>query len=193
MTIVDQSIGSFLGAVASEEVTPSGGAVAALAGGAGTALCEMVCIHTAGRDGESELVEAGERLHSHREQFLELADEDVEAVEQVRTAFSSTGEKDSTRTRQEALERATTVPLETAETCLAVLEDARVVIAKGNRNAVADAMTGAFLVHAALQASIFTVRSNLELIEDGPFVSETAERAAEIERAADTIRDGEQF
>jgi formiminotetrahydrofolate cyclodeaminase len=53
-------------------------------------------------------------------------------------------------------------------------------------NAVADAVTGAFLAHSALEASLFTVRANLESIPDEGFVAEMEERAADIETRAET-------
>lgn len=46
MNFADQTISEFLEDVAATTVTPSGGAVAAIGGAFGAALCEMVCIHT---------------------------------------------------------------------------------------------------------------------------------------------------
>lgn len=186
MTVADEPIGAFLSAVASEAVTPSGGSVAAVAGAAGAALCEMACLHTVGKEGygdvEAELADAGEEFAACRQRLLMLADEDVAAVERVGEAFD---EPDSEEDPQEAAKAAAEVPRETAETCLDVLDAAEAVAAEGNRNAVADTATGAFLAGAALQASVFTVRANLGAIDDAAFVSETRERVDGIERAAD--------
>jgi len=187
MTFSEQSIAAFLADVASERVTPSGGAVAAIAGASGAALCEMSCRHTLGKDGygdvEAALTDVGEDLAARRNRLLALADEDSAAVERVGEAFDSTA--DGSGERRAALQRATEVPLETADACLAVLERATVVVGECNRNALADAVTGAFLAHAALQASLYTVRTNLELVDDGTFVSETAEQVDDIERGGD--------
>ena len=80
MTFADQSIDEFLESVASATVTPSGGAVAAVCGAAGAALCQMVCIHTAGKDGyadvEREMHSARDAFETHRIRLLALADED---------------------------------------------------------------------------------------------------------------------
>lgn len=186
MTVADEPIGAFLSAVASEAVTPSGGSVAAVAGAAGAALCEMACLHTVGKDGygdvEAELADAGEEFAACRQRLLMLADDDVAAVERVGAAFDA---PDSGVDPQAAARAATAVPRETAETCLDVLDAAEAVTAEGNRNAVADAATGAFLAHAALRACVWTVRANLGTIDDAAFVSETRERVDGIERAAD--------
>lgn len=189
MTFADQPIGEFLDGVASGQVAPSGGAVAAIGGAMGAALCEMVCIHTVGADGTeiaaAELSEVGDALADHRERLLALADEDAAAVDAVGAAFES---GDDTRI-QAASKHSTEVPLETADTCLDVVEHARTVTAKGTPVAVPDAAVGALLAAAALQASVSTVRANLNMIDDEPFVAEMQQRAAEVEGAGDAALD----
>lgn len=184
MTFADQSIESFLDRVASEALTPSAGAVAAVTGASGAALCEMVCLHTLGDetdgDGETELVETGETLQTLRGKLLALADADAAAVEGVRSVFAESADEQSV---DEVARRATEVPLETAEVCLAILEHAEVVAANGTRNATADAVTGAVLAHAALQSSLGLVRANLPLLDSGQFHSQTVDRVDELEHA----------
>lgn len=190
MTIADQSIGEFFGAVASGAVTPSGGAVAAVTGGAGAALCEMACLHTVKTEGyedvEAEFTELGEQFRRRRQELLTLADEDVTAVETVRKAFDTSDLDTSNQKRQHAMEEATRVPLDVAEGCLEVLDGVPVVIASGNENALADAVTGAFLAHGALLASTATARNNLASFNDEQFVSQSLSRINGIEDAADT-------
>ncbi|EMA08822.1 formiminotetrahydrofolate cyclodeaminase [Haloarcula vallismortis] len=185
MTFADQPIGEFLDDVASGQVTPSGGAVAAVGGAMGAALCEMVCIHTVGTDGTqtapSELSEVGEALADHRERLLALADEDAAAVDAVGAAFES---GDDARI-QAASKRSTEVPLETAEVCLDVVEHAGTVTAKSTPVAVPDAAVGALLAAAALQASVSTARANLGMIDDESFVAKMEQRADEAEAAGE--------
>ena len=188
MRVAEQSIEAFLSGVASGAVTPSGGAAAALGGALGAALGEMVCLHTVGKAGyediEAELTELGDALADHRRRLLELADEDVAAVDRVQSTFESSSATD----RREAMTQATAVPLETAEVCLDVLEGVLVAVEKGNERATADGLVGAFLAHAALRASTATVRANLETLEDETFVSETNARVHELdERARDAL------
>jgi formiminotetrahydrofolate cyclodeaminase len=185
MSYEEQPIGAFLDAVASERVVPAGGTSAAVVGAAGAALCEMVCIHTLAkseRSGErSALASAGEELAALRRQLLTLADRDADAVEALLSADD--GE------RATAAKRATGVPLSTAEACLAVVESAAVVAAEGTPNAVPDAGTGVFLAHAALRASTFTVRCNLDAIDDPSVVDRMRRRATELEADADRAVD----
>jgi len=189
MTFADQPIGEFLDGVASGQVTPSGGAVAAVGGAMGAALCEMVCIHTAGTDeteaAAAELSGVGDTLADRRERLLALADEDAAAVDAVGAAFES---GDDARILA-ASKRSTEVPLETAEVCLDVVEHAGNVTAKGTPVAVPDAAVGALLAAAALQASVSTVRANLGMIDDESFVAAMEQRAAEAEAAGDAALD----
>ncbi|WP_058991972.1 cyclodeaminase/cyclohydrolase family protein [Haloarcula sp. CBA1127] len=189
MTFADQPIGEFLDDVASGQVTPSGGAVAAVGGAMGAALCEMVCIHTASTDGSSvesgELSTLADALADCRERLLDLADEDAVAVDAVGAAFES---GDDARV-QAASKRSTEVPLETAEVCLDVVEHARTVTTKGTAVAVPDAAVGAMLAAAALQASVSTVRANLDMIDDESFVAAMKRRADETEAAGEAALD----
>jgi len=185
MTFANQPIGEFLDDIASGQVTPSGGAVAGIGGAMGAALCEMVCIHTVGTDGSEtkagELAAVREDLTDSRERLLALADEDAAAVDAVGAAFES-GDNGKI---QAASKRSTEVPLETAEVCLDVVKHARSVTAKGTSVAVPDAAVGALLAAAALQASVSTVRANLDLIADKSFVAEMEQRANEVEAAGE--------
>ena len=186
MTIADQPIGEFLDAVAAQQVTPSGGAVAAVGGAMGAALCEMTCIHTVSGDepgaAPTELAAVRDTVADRRAQLLTLADEDVIAVDAVQAAFDS---GDDARI-QATLQRSTEVPLETAELCLDVLEHAVTVTAEGTSVAVPDAAVGALLAHAALRASVSTVRANLDTITDEAFVAEMEERSTVAETASET-------
>ncbi|MFB6223450.1 MAG: cyclodeaminase/cyclohydrolase family protein [Haloarcula sp.] len=186
MTFADQPIGEFLADVASGQVTPSGGAVAAVGGAMGAALCEMVCIHTASTEAAAtELSRVGDTLADRRERLLTLADEDAGAVDAVGAAFESGDDAGI----QAAAKRSTKVPLETAEVCLAVIEHARTVTAKGTPVAVPDAAVGALLAAAALQASVATVRANLDMIDDESFVAAMKQRADATEAAGEAVLD----
>lgn len=188
MTFADQTISEFLGHVASGTVTPSGGAVAAIGGASGAALCEMMCIHTIELevydDIETELSKIRDGLRSCRVRLLDLADEDSIAVDELQAAFKTPEDEGRAEMIQEASIRAIEVPFEIAEVCLAILEYATVATEKGNQNALADARTGVFLAYAALQASLFTVQSNLGLLETVP-VGEMEKRSTEIDRSAE--------
>src|SRR5699024_943955 len=184
MTFANQTLDEFLGNVAAHTVTPSGGAVAAVGGASGAALCEMVCIHTIEKDDYAdvriEFTDIRTALETRRTRLLELADEDSMAVEELQAAFETSNDDGRAELIQEKSQQAAEIPHEIAESCLDILEHATVVTAKGNTNALADAGAGAFLAHSALQASVVTVRINLELIEDTTTITGMEKRLDDI-------------
>lgn len=186
MNYGEQSIDGFLSGVASAQVTPAGGTAAAVVGATGASLCEMVCIHTIDRgadpDAAAELAPVRDDLRWYRRRLLTLSDADADAVAALLAALPSDDADSETK-------RATGVPLAVAEACAAVLDHATVVTAAGNRTAVPDAVTGAFLAHAAVRATAFTVRSNVDRIDDPAFVDEMRRRVAAVERAAERACD----
>lgn len=183
MTYEDEPISAFLDAIASKKVVPAGGTAAAVVGAIGTALCEMACVHTVETTGDgSEAWDLDELIADLREQqteLLDLADRDAAAVDALVTASPD----------QSGRKRATGVPLAIAETCLPVIEAATEITANGNPNAVPDAVTGTYLVHAALEAAVYTVRSNVNEISDPSFTTDVLDRVTEIESTAQTALD----
>lgn len=180
------TIDEFLARIASEHVSPAGGTAAAVVGAIGTSLCEMVCIHTVENDEyadvAADMADLRDELRRQREHLLDLALADATVVEEL---FSRTADE----MEQSDVKRSIGIPLTIAVACGTVLELAVEVTAKGNRNALADAGTGVFVVHAALQAAIFTVRTNTESLSDQSFVDDVTQRAAEIEVQADNARE----
>jgi formiminotetrahydrofolate cyclodeaminase len=177
-----QPISEFLAGIASSRVTPAGGSGTAVAGAIGASLCEMCCVHTVEKaESESvplELLEAGETLETQRERLLALADADAEVVDALFGSGDGQGD-------ERLLKRAIGVPLTIARGCLTVVESAEVVADTGTRTALADAATGVMLARAALQASLFTARSNLDAVPDQSFVDGIERRTTGIERTAE--------
>ena len=182
MTDGERSIEAFLSAVASEEVTPAGGTAAAVGGPTGAALCEMGCLHTVGAEGANDsdapdLPSIRDDLRWYRGRLIALADADADAVAALLAAHP-----DGIGTEHR---RATGVPLAVAEACSAVLAHAAVVADVGNPAAVPDVAAGAFLAHAAVRATVFTVRHNADRLSDDAFADEVVRRSAAVERDAD--------
>ena len=81
MSIARETMDEFLRTLASDAPTPGGGAVAAVAGGAGAALISMVCNLTIGKQGYEDAQERMgwmlEEAEAARIEFLDLADRDA--------------------------------------------------------------------------------------------------------------------
>lgn len=185
VNIAERPIEAFLDDVAGGGVTPGGGAAAAVTGATGAALVGMVCANTVGREGFEDvaatLAECRDDLAVHRARLLSLADEDAAAVTALMAAYRTEGEGREAAI-QAATEEATEVPLAIAEACRDVLELAETATALGNPNAIADGGIGAYLADGVLGAMAYTVRLNLEPIEDEAVADELATRVDAAER-----------
>lgn len=180
------SLDEFLDSIASENVAPAGGTATAVVGATGTSLCEMVCIHTIGNeeyaDVTEEVVALRDDLRKQREHLLDLADADATVVDEL---FSSVDGEIA----EFAIKRSIGVPLTIAVACRNVLELAVDVASAGTQNALPDAGTGAILTRTALQAAVFTVRSNVDWVSDQSFVDEVEARTTELETRADNAHE----
>ena len=187
MTFADRPIDEFLDSVASPAVAPSAGAVAAVSAASGTALCEMVCVHTVGKEGyadvEDDLRERAARLRSLRARLLELAEADARAVESLAGGTGAVAVEEEEPERRHLVE----IPLETAEVCADVLRVAPGAIEEGTDTASEDGATGVLVVHATLGSSARLVRANLDGIEDAAFVAGVRERVRRLEADADDL------
>ena len=191
MTFGDEKIKDFLGKVASPSPTPGGGTAAAFAGSLASALAEMVCNLTIGkekyRDVEDEMAHEAKKCMKYRKKLMMLMDEDALAFNKVMKAFRIPKEEEGRgEAIQKAYKEAASVPLETAEVCLEVMKSARKIAEKGNKNSITDAGSSVMLANAAFHSAIFNVRINLSGIKDKEFVEQTREKIAamgeEIER-----------
>ena len=144
----------FIEDLASSKPVPGGGAAAAVAAALGAALVEMVC----GLEPKHPAI--GSKSMELRMRLLELADEDCRAYEEVMAAYKRK------LGIQEALKRATEVPLETMKVALEVEELAKQLVEKGNKNAVSDARSAVFLAQAGQKAARENVEINLKSIKD---------------------------
>jgi formiminotetrahydrofolate cyclodeaminase len=194
VSLLDQTAAALLDRFASADPTPGGGSAAALAGALGAGLVSMVSAMAKTRTGAPEererldaalgwAREAGARLRR-------LVDDDTTAYDAVIAAYrlpKATDEEKASRKAAvaHAMERATDVPLRTAEACLVVLKAAQEAAAHGNVNALSDARTGGAMAWAGLVGAAENVRINsspggagLEEIE--AMVSEGRERAASL-------------
>lgn len=118
MAVVDTPVGDYLHALASTASVPGGGSAAALAAAMGAALLSMVSKLSAKKappgDAESLLARVPELDHLC-ERLAELSQHDIDAYRAVVTAKKAARDQQTPNGAvQAALERATSVPLETA-------------------------------------------------------------------------------
>jgi formiminotetrahydrofolate cyclodeaminase len=157
--IKDESIEEFLENLASKSSTPGGGSAAAVIGAMGAALVSMVANFTIGKKGYEEvsadMASVLERSDRYRKDFVTMIQADVDVFNEVMAAYELPRESDEDKeTRkmaiQEALKRATDVPLQCAVLCLDVIELSRQAAEMGNTNVISDAGVAVLAAEAAL-------------------------------------------
>ncbi len=183
--MVDMPVKELLDAISSRAPTPGGGSVAALAGATSCSLAAMVCNLTIGKkkyEGvEEKMKELLEKAMGLRKRFEELMDEDSKAFDEVMKAFKEGGDK------QRAFKKAASVPMETAENALKAMEIAGEVAKHGNKNAISDAGSSAYMAYASFKMAEMNVKINLLYIEDEEYKSMATKKMEEMERKMESM------
>ncbi len=171
---------AFLDAVAAGSPAPGGGAAAALTGALAAALAAMVARLTAPKRKYAAVTEKMGTLaleaETLRTQLVRHLDEDVQAYNAVITARRLP--ETSGVHLQQALIRATEVPLQTARDTLAVLTLLEQISRLGYIPALGDAATGSWLAMGALQSALLMARLNIQSLQNPEL---TAAWSAELE------------
>jgi formiminotetrahydrofolate cyclodeaminase len=191
--LVKMNMKMFLDELASRSPAPGGGSVAALSGALGAALSSMVCNLTIGKKGyeatQDEIIQLLQRSEELRKQLTDLIDMDTEAFNKVMDALKmpkETAEQKEHRQQvmQNAFKHAADVPLETARKCMQILDVARILAEKGNKNSISDAAVSALMAQTGLQAAYENVRINLSSIKDIEYVKKVTTELDELLRNA---------
>lgn len=178
---------------ASNEPVPGGGSISALAGALAAALTEMVAGLTVGKkkyaEVEEEMKEAIAPMHAICEHLLDDIKRDSESFDlymQALTLPKETEEEKAARTKamQDGLKAAVAVPLSVAKRSYEVMPYAEMMVAKGNKTAVTDALVATMMARTAVLGALFNVKINLESIKDEAFVAETAKEVEALEKKA---------
>jgi methenyltetrahydrofolate cyclohydrolase len=187
--LVDKPVHKFLDELASAEPVPGGGSVAALGGAMAAALLSMVCRLTIAKKGyesvQSEMETLLDRLEPFQSEFCELMQADIDAYARVLDAYKLPKASDADKAArsgaiQQVLKHASAVPLRVAEECSALIDLARPIAEKGNKNAASDAGVGVLMAAASLRGAALNVSINLGGIKDAAFVAAHRERVAQL-------------
>src|SRR5262245_31663062 len=191
--LVDLKVSEFVDRLGAGTPTPGGGSAAAMAGTLAAALGGMVCELTLGKPKfesvRPEVEKAKQTLSGLRKDLLALIDRDAEAYDEVSKALKLPKETPAEKAaRQQSLGKAsqfaTEIPVKTAETCLAVLEQVKRVAQIGNPNAASDAGVAAHLAHTGVAGAVLNVRINLSGIPDKDLAGRMEARVARLEQEA---------
>ena len=196
--LADLKLGEFLDRLSSGVPTPGGGSASALAGALAASLGGMVCDLTLGKPkyeaARPELEKARGILSGLRRDLQALVDRDAEAYDEVAKAMRLPKETPAQKSaRKSALGKATQfateIPVKTAESCLAVLQQVETVAEKGNLNAISDAGVAAQLAGAGIAGAALNVRINIGGLPDPDLAARLEERIRRLETEAERILD----
>jgi formiminotetrahydrofolate cyclodeaminase len=171
MSWSDMNMREFQAALASSTPTPGGGTASALALAQAAALSVMVSKLTLGNDKWSEGWPVAQAVQSLSVPMMNranvLADDDSDAFDRVMDGFGMPKETpDEKNVRRSAIRAATltaaSVPFETAELGLKLLELLPDLARKGNANAASDVGVAGLLASAAAKGAVFNVEINLD-------------------------------
>jgi formiminotetrahydrofolate cyclodeaminase len=190
--LVDKKLTEFLDELASSSPAPGGGSVSALLGALSSALTSMVCRLTENKKGyeqfNEEIKKALEESESIRKRTTELIDEDTNVFNEVMSAFKIP-KNDTERGKkiQDAMKRATEVPLKTIRECYRVLELARVVAEKGNVNSISDAGVAALTANTGVMGASLNAMINLKFIKDNDFIEKITEEVIDLTKKSSEL------
>jgi len=166
----------FLEKVSSDTPTPGGGSASALAGALSASLISMTAGLSLkkGMPGQKEVRDIRKKGLTIQKRLLRAIEEDARSYEAVLRAFrlpKSTEKKRLTRAKaiQQAFEGATITPQLVCRHSIQLLEYAKVLILRGNPNAISDAGVAAYLADTALKGGMLNIGINLGPIRDQRF------------------------
>ncbi len=171
----NDTIVSWLDALASAEPTPGGGAAAAMNTAVGAALVEMVTNLTIGKrkyaQYEETMREARDRAAQLRAHALELAQQDEAAFNKVMAAYAMPKDDEAavqerTASIQAALVEAAEVPLRIAETAAEIVTLSQRILDGANVNLISDITVAVESANAALRSAKANVDINLAGLKD---------------------------
>ncbi len=167
----------FLEKVSSDTPTPGGGSVSALAGALSSSLVAMVAGLSSKKDGSKQkgMEEIRKKALVIQKRLLRAIDEDAKSFDGVIKAFRLPRNSEKERLHrireiQKAYQKATLTPQLVCEQSLQLLEYSRILILKGNKNAISDAGVAAFLADAALEGGLLNIRINLVAVTENNFL-----------------------
>uniref|UniRef100_A0A7V1EHI1 Formimidoyltransferase-cyclodeaminase n=1 Tax=candidate division WOR-3 bacterium TaxID=2052148 RepID=A0A7V1EHI1_UNCW3 len=183
----EENLYEFLNQLADATPTPGGGSVAALQGALGAGLLSMVTGLTVKKTDDQELKNFHGLLRVGVSDFYKLIEEDKNAFDGVMKAYrmpKTTEEEKNLRSRaiQDALKKATNVPLGVCEKIIELYNYARILLQKGLKTAISDVGVAIYTLHSGFLSARANVLINLPSITDTEFVDKIKMRIEDLKK-----------
>jgi glutamate formiminotransferase/formiminotetrahydrofolate cyclodeaminase len=185
----NMTLREFADELSTDSPAPGGGSVSALSGALSAALTSMVANLTHGKKGYEEvrdlMEEVSNKAQTLKDTLLKIIDEDTQAFNRVMSAFSLPKKtEEEIKIRDEAIEKAsqeaTFVPLKVMELSEKLVEIAKIIAEKGNKNALSDAGCALIQARSACEGAYLNVMINLKSLKDENFKKEVSRKAESI-------------
>ena len=182
-------IEEFTELLASKSAIPGGGGASALTAALGIALGSMVGNLTVEKkkykDVEEEIRRQMQQAEVLQRELLLFIDKDAEAFEPLSKAYGLPKETEEqleyrNKVMEEALLKASLVPLKIMETVLEAIAVLEVMAEKGSRIAVSDAGVGVQFCRSALLGASMNVFINTKLMKDREKAAQLNQRCEEL-------------
>ena len=180
----------FIERLAAPTGTPGGGSAAAASAAMAAGLAAMVAGMSRGKKAylahDQELGAALDRLAQLREQMKSSIDADAEAYEAVVKAHrEAKSSPDGGTLIEQALHRATSVPLAVAEAASEILDLVEKLGPITNPNMKSDLTTASALANAAIEGALANVEINLQSVKDAAFAADVNKKVAALRGRTD--------
>ena len=196
--LCSMKLDDFIDEVGKDSPAPGGGSVSALAGSLGAGLGSMVAALTPAKRGYESTLEPlsnrGNKLAEYLESLKKGVDLDTDAFNDVIAAMRMPKKTDEEKAaRNEAIQAgyktATSVPFNTAETCVKVLRELGEVAEIGNPNSASDVGVGALMAYAGFEGASLNVNINLPSIKDESFKAKMKSNIESLRKEAISLKD----
>jgi formiminotetrahydrofolate cyclodeaminase len=167
----------FFEKVAADTPTPGGGSASALAGTLSASLVAMVAGLSSKKSGaeKGKMGQIRKKALAIQKRLFRAIDEDSKSFNAVIKAFrlprgSEKERLHRVRKIQKAYQNATLTPQVVCQQSIQLLEYSKILILRGNPNAMSDAGVAAFLADAALAGGLLNIGINLLAVTEKSFV-----------------------
>ena len=194
--MLEKKTTEFLEALASSQPVPGGGGASATVGALASALGMMVANLTIGKkkyaDVEEEVKSARDSLNELMQELIKLTDKDAEVFEPLSKAYGlpkDTKEQQEHKEKvlEEALYKASLVPMNIMETTLKAMKLLDIMGQKGSALVISDVGVGIVFAQAALEGASLNIFT--KLMKDEAHKKELNDRTDAILKEGSQIRE----
>ena len=181
-TAPEQTVAEFLTAVGDSKPTPAGGSVAALVGALAASLGVMGARLGRQPDAEQRLLALSHNLHR-------LVQADAAAYNELMAAYKRPKhDPERAQTISIALQRATEIPLQIVEFSCEVARFLQPLQEAAKLPVRSDLTVGLILAIAAGQAGLFTVKTNINSLQNHTLIDEFRDRISKVTEILEELK-----